>query len=652
MFSEDQQFGLYTLIKRLGKGAFGEVWLAQNRTDAAAIPVAIKFPKSEDIDWQAVVQEIGLWVLCGNHPNVLPLIEARNYNGQIAIISEYAPDGSLRDLIRNQSALPHKQTIEMMIGVLDGLAHLHSNGIIHRDLKPENILLQSNTPRLADFGISRVMTTNSLSQTVSGTPFYMAPEAFKYKRNEQTDVWSIGVILYELLKGSLPFPQRDLPSLYEAILERGPEPLPASIPTRLHEIVLKALSRKTEARYQTAAEMLQALQDYYQFHTVTIIEDIQLIPYRKGDKWGFCNSGKNLVITPKYDWVYFFSKGLAFVILNDKEGLIDKTGREVFMTTKYSINYYCDEDHALHYFREDVLGVKLNGKYGFVDIIGREVVPVKYDSLAHSFTEGVCCAELNGKWGFIDKNGKEVIPIKYDRVGCFREGLAWVELNGKYGFIDKTGKEVIPFIYDIVRSFSEGLAWVTIKGTWSFINRAGQEVTEIKYTVEPYSSFKEGLSIMFFGNNKWGFIDKTGREVISVKYDRVDTFRDGLARVKLNDNFGFIDKTGQEVIPIRYQRIEYFKEGLAHVKFSNKEGYIDKTGREVIPIRYDRVEFFSEGLAAANLNDKYGFIDKTGREVIPIRYDLAHYFSGGLSYVQLNGNAGYIGRDGTEYFED
>lgn len=125
MFHKGQQFGHYTLVKQLGKGGFGEVWLAHNQTDVSCSPVAIKFPKSEDVDWQAIVQEIGLWVLCGKHPNVLPLIEARNYNGQIAIISEYAPDGSLRDLLKGQVVLSFKQTVEMIVGVLDGLAHLH-----------------------------------------------------------------------------------------------------------------------------------------------------------------------------------------------------------------------------------------------------------------------------------------------------------------------------------------------------------------------------------------------------------------------------------------------------------------------------------------------------------------------------------------------
>lgn len=147
------------------------------------------------------------------------------------------------------------------------------------------------------------MTTNSISQSVSGTPYYMAPEAFKYKRNEQTDVWSIGVILYEMLKGTLPFPQKDLRSLYDAIVMNDPEPLSSSIPSQLQEIVLKAMARQPEMRYQTAAELRQKLHDYRQSYgqetTSTIgktiqltesevtIESLRLIPFRKGKTWGF-----------------------------------------------------------------------------------------------------------------------------------------------------------------------------------------------------------------------------------------------------------------------------------------------------------------------------------------------------------------------------
>ncbi len=147
----------------------------------------------------------------------------------------------------------------MTLGILAGLEHLHRLGIIHRDVKPDNILLQHEMPCLADFGIARILKTTSRSTVATGTPAYMPPEAFDGKRNERTDIWSVGVIFYQLLTGRLPFPQTDMPSLLMAIVTRDPEPLPASIPERLRDYVKRALEKEPEARFRSAAEMRQAL---------------------------------------------------------------------------------------------------------------------------------------------------------------------------------------------------------------------------------------------------------------------------------------------------------------------------------------------------------------------------------------------------------
>lgn len=214
MFHEDQKLGEYTLIKKLGRGGFGEVWLAEFKDEQ----FAIKLPHKDQVEWQSITQEIGLWTLCGKHPNVMPLIGARNFNGQIAIISEYAPDGSLEDLLKRKGKLSEIEAVEMIIGVLKGLQHLHESGIIHRDLKPANILLDGNTLRLTDFGISRIINGDSSSQTIAGTFAYMAPECFDGKRNVQTDVWSVGVILHRMITGNLPFPQKEMTTLIGSLI--------------------------------------------------------------------------------------------------------------------------------------------------------------------------------------------------------------------------------------------------------------------------------------------------------------------------------------------------------------------------------------------------------------------------------------------------
>ena len=204
--------GPYTLVHELGRGAFGVVWLAERRTILATTRVAVKLPHVDQSDFPAIAREKPqLWVRASGHQNVLPVFEAAVYHGRVAIVSEYAHDGSLKEWLRRHGgkAPSTEAALAMTSGILSGLKHLHERQIIHRDLKPGNILLQGETPRIADFGISRIVRSNDESQGVAGTPAYMAPEAWNGVRTESTDLWSVGVILFQMLAGCEPFPQTD-----------------------------------------------------------------------------------------------------------------------------------------------------------------------------------------------------------------------------------------------------------------------------------------------------------------------------------------------------------------------------------------------------------------------------------------------------------
>jgi serine/threonine protein kinase len=247
------------------------VWLAEKRSVFATTQVALKMPNDEDVDLNAVKREASLWEKASGHPNILPIIEADIYGEQIVIVSEYASDGSLSKWLSGYGgkAPDVESAIEMIGGILAGLEHLHKRGIIHRDLKPDNILLQGETPRLADFGIARILKTISKSTSATGTPAYMSPEAFDGKRSEQADIWSVGVIFYQLLKGQLPFPQTDAHSLLMAIVTREPEPLPNSIPSSLQKVVQTALQKSPAERYESAGEMRKALRVAFQAQPIS-----------------------------------------------------------------------------------------------------------------------------------------------------------------------------------------------------------------------------------------------------------------------------------------------------------------------------------------------------------------------------------------------
>ncbi|MBP7866612.1 MAG: protein kinase [Acidobacteria bacterium] len=255
------RIGPYHLVKRLGEGGFGVVWLAEKRTTLAVTRFALKVPLVEDPDVEAVRREAAVWQRAAGHPNVLPLIEADIFDGRLVIVSEYAAGGSLKDwLAAGGGRAPSvAAAAEMALGVLEGLEHLHARGILHRDLKPANVLMQAGRPRITDFGLARVLRSSGHSATVTGTLPYMAPEAFDGERSERTDVWSVGVMLHQMLSGRLPFPYDDMTRLFKAILKDPPGPLPEGIPPELQAVVSRALAKEPAERFPSARAMREAL---------------------------------------------------------------------------------------------------------------------------------------------------------------------------------------------------------------------------------------------------------------------------------------------------------------------------------------------------------------------------------------------------------
>jgi serine/threonine-protein kinase len=262
-FGKGVQLGPYTLVKPLGRGSFGDVWLAEKAGKVVRTRLAIKLPNRVSSDFTSAQREAQLWVRAGNHPNILPMFDAEVYDGQVVIVSEYAPEGSLQSwLQKNGGKAPSLELAgEIMLGLLAGLEHLHVRGILHRDLKPTNILMKSGTPCLADFGISRLIKAEVRTFRCAGTPAYMAPEAFAGERSTQTDLWSAGVIMFQLIFGWLPFEGRDRASLLRSIMcnEVG---FPAvGIPKSITELVAWALQKEPANRPVSATEMRSSLRD-------------------------------------------------------------------------------------------------------------------------------------------------------------------------------------------------------------------------------------------------------------------------------------------------------------------------------------------------------------------------------------------------------
>ena len=272
MLKEGLEIKEYTLKKFLGRGGFGEVWLAEKKIELAdkKVPVALKFLSGENqrlSEYSSVRREINTWIDASGNKNIVSVYDGFIFDDMFVIVSEYANGGSLRGWLRqNGGKSPSlEKAVEIMSGILDGLSHLHSQKIVHRDLKPENVLLRGDVPCIADFGVSRVIETVSLTSSNFGTnsagsPLYMSPESFeRIKPAPQIDIWSAGVMLFEMLSGKVPYAADTIPALIFEIVTREPRELPSDIPENIQMIVKKALAKNVCERFQTAKEMRDAL---------------------------------------------------------------------------------------------------------------------------------------------------------------------------------------------------------------------------------------------------------------------------------------------------------------------------------------------------------------------------------------------------------
>lgn len=266
IFRANDKFGDYTLLDRFGVGGSGEVWLVERVTDYSAARYALKILHGQASSSEKNIRaEAENWSRLSNHahPHIAPFVDlVIHEEDQIGFVSHYYDEGSLSDYLR-QNTINVEAAVDLTIDILKGVQHSHDYEVIHRDLKPANILLNKGEPLLIDFGISRFISENMSLRTIgySGTPEYSSPNALKEGIEKADDVWSVGVMLYEMLEGRLPFDASN-PQLREAIQRDPPRPFEKDLSNTLKRIVLKALEKNPYKRFSSADEMRIALVRY------------------------------------------------------------------------------------------------------------------------------------------------------------------------------------------------------------------------------------------------------------------------------------------------------------------------------------------------------------------------------------------------------
>ena len=244
----------YKIKEKLGAGGMGEVYLAEDLQ--LERKVAIKFlPQNLTTDKENIdrFKREAKTAASLNHPNIVTIYEIAEENEQIFIVMEYIVGKTLKESITENSQFPVPNYANIINQICNGLKEAHKAGIVHRDIKPANILITSSGEvKILDFGLAKLAGQAQLTKDAStlGTVAYMSPEQLSGKEvDRRTDIWSLGVILYEMITGKRPFEGEYEQAIIYSILNRTPER--DKIPPGLIEIISKALAKKKENRYQS-----------------------------------------------------------------------------------------------------------------------------------------------------------------------------------------------------------------------------------------------------------------------------------------------------------------------------------------------------------------------------------------------------------------
>jgi serine/threonine-protein kinase len=264
--------GRYEIVAELGKGAMGVVYRANdpmlNRM------VAIKTINTEEAGHEGMAEyEARFYTEAKaagglNHPNIIIIYDIGKSGHLVYMAMEYIEGQELREMLTDGKPIPVVKAVDFAAQVGEGLAYAHQHQVVHRDIKPANIMITpEGRAKIADFGIARMRSSETRTQTgvILGSPKYISPEQVVGKRaDHRSDIFSLGVILYECITGATPFNGEGLSALMYQITNHDPAPPSSSnsqVPVMLDYIVAKVLAKSPEARYQSAADFANDLRE-------------------------------------------------------------------------------------------------------------------------------------------------------------------------------------------------------------------------------------------------------------------------------------------------------------------------------------------------------------------------------------------------------
>ncbi|TET38869.1 MAG: serine/threonine protein kinase [Anaerolineales bacterium] len=269
--TQDLLGGRYKLLEKIGSGGMADIYRSlDHQLQREVVAKILRDPLAKDQSFQENFLHEARAAANLSHPNIVTIYDFGRDDDTLYIVMEYIAGADLKALIRRRKLLAPLEAVELMIKISDGVGYAHRAGLVHCDLKPQNILITpDNKVKITDFGVSRALATiqpDEHSDVVWGSPQYFSPEqASGGAPSPASDVYSLGVILYEMITGQLPFEAdnaADLAQLHLTAEPIHPRLIEPSIPEPLQRIVLKVLAKEPSARYRTADQLGRILSNF------------------------------------------------------------------------------------------------------------------------------------------------------------------------------------------------------------------------------------------------------------------------------------------------------------------------------------------------------------------------------------------------------
>lgn len=305
--NKDRRIGNYELQDKLGEGGMGEVYRALDVQLQRTVAVKVLHPEvAQNTEFRARFLQEARAVAALDHPNIIRIYAFdADEKGRHYLVMEYVTGGSLRgyleDRYENREEINTLETLRLVQQVAAALEYAHQLGMVHRDVKPDNVLLKPASgfggdmrysAMLTDFGLAKLLAGENLVQTandklVGGTLPYMAPEQFWGGMDYRADIYALGIMMYELVVGRLPF----MPSSPHEAAEmhvKQPPPLPTyfrnDLSPKIEAVIMKSIAKQPEQRFQTGLEMIHAIREIVDNDEITVSPDRTTVPRHSGQE--------------------------------------------------------------------------------------------------------------------------------------------------------------------------------------------------------------------------------------------------------------------------------------------------------------------------------------------------------------------------------